>query len=221
MGAEDTGTDPHKADTDGDGLSDKVESGTGEYVGAEDTGTDPHKADTDGDGVNDGDEVEAGTNALETEKKKINPVLLYSGAVLAVALLVLVLMIRSSARKKRELAAQIAAEQERETALLEEQPRRETALAWLEMCDGEQTRHSVTITNLRIGRGRHNDLVFRNDSVSGNHAVLEHSRDGVWTITDLNSGNGVIVNGQKESQAVLSEGDIIELGEIKMRFLLK
>ena len=104
---------------------------------------------------------------------------------------------------------------------MEEQPRREGALAWLEMCDGEQTKHPVPITNLRIGRGRHNDLVFRNDSVSGNHAVLEHSREGVWSITDLHSGNGVIVNGQQESQAALSEGDIIELGEIKMRFLLK
>ena len=44
-------------DTDGDGLPDYVESGTGEYVGVHDSGTDPGNADTDGDGRSDGAEV--------------------------------------------------------------------------------------------------------------------------------------------------------------------
>ena len=221
IGPEDTGTNPHEEDTDGDGLSDKVESATGEYIGAEDAGTDPHEEDTDGDGISDGDEVEAGSDPLIFDQQKVRPILIYCAVALVLCLFILILVARNSAKKKRELALQIAAEQERQTALMAEQPRRETALAWLEMCDGEQTRHAVSITNLRIGRGRHNDLVFRNDSVSGNHAVLEYGRDGAWSITDLNSGNGVIVNGQQETQVTLSEGDVIELGEIKMRFLPK
>ena len=49
-------------DTDGDGLPDWVEIGTGVYVSPTDTGTDPNNPDTDGDGVLDGDEVPAGTN---------------------------------------------------------------------------------------------------------------------------------------------------------------
>ncbi|MCA9601554.1 MAG: hypothetical protein KC417_06010, partial [Myxococcales bacterium] len=55
----DTKTDPLKADTDGDGLTD------GEEVS--DTKTDPLKPDTDGDGVNYGDEVENGTDPLSPE----------------------------------------------------------------------------------------------------------------------------------------------------------
>jgi hypothetical protein len=51
------GTDPIKADTDGDGLNDKAETKTGVYVSASNTGTDPLKADTDGDGRKDGDEL--------------------------------------------------------------------------------------------------------------------------------------------------------------------
>ncbi|HEY5914174.1 MAG TPA: hypothetical protein VJA21_26600 [Verrucomicrobiae bacterium] len=51
------GTDPTKADTDGDGLSDKVETGTGVYVSPTDTGSNPTKADTDGDGLSDSVEV--------------------------------------------------------------------------------------------------------------------------------------------------------------------
>ncbi|NBS55175.1 hypothetical protein EBT23_06445, partial [bacterium] len=60
---EDTGTSPLSADSDGDGLSDSVETGTGIYVSATNAGTDPNKADTDGDGVSDGVEVNTlGTN---------------------------------------------------------------------------------------------------------------------------------------------------------------
>jgi hypothetical protein len=51
------GTDPTKVDTDGDGLSDGAETGTGVFVSATDTGTDPRKVDTDGDGRTDGEEV--------------------------------------------------------------------------------------------------------------------------------------------------------------------
>ena len=50
-------TNPKLTDTDGDGLSDKVETGTGAYASATDTGTDPLKADTDSDGRKDGDEI--------------------------------------------------------------------------------------------------------------------------------------------------------------------
>jgi hypothetical protein len=50
-------SDPTKTDTDGDGLSDLVETKTGAFVDANDTGTDPSKVDTDGDGISDFDEI--------------------------------------------------------------------------------------------------------------------------------------------------------------------
>ena len=53
------GTDPRNRDTDGDGLEDPVESGTGTFVSAVNTGSDPLVVDTDGDGLSDGDEVSA------------------------------------------------------------------------------------------------------------------------------------------------------------------
>ncbi|MBM3847428.1 MAG: LamG domain-containing protein, partial [Verrucomicrobia bacterium] len=54
-------TDPKKSDTDGDGLSDRVETETGVYVDATNTGTNPRIADTDRDGLNDGVETNTGT----------------------------------------------------------------------------------------------------------------------------------------------------------------
>ncbi|MEX0329837.1 MAG: DUF1800 family protein [Puniceicoccaceae bacterium] len=50
-------TDPRLKDTDGDGLSDKVESGSGIYISLEDTGTNPRNPDTDNDRLSDRDEV--------------------------------------------------------------------------------------------------------------------------------------------------------------------
>jgi hypothetical protein len=44
-------------DTDGDGLSDLVETDTGFYISLTNTGTDPRNPDTDGDGLMDGEEV--------------------------------------------------------------------------------------------------------------------------------------------------------------------
>ncbi|HRJ09344.1 MAG TPA: DUF1800 family protein [Prosthecobacter sp.] len=50
------GTNPRLADTDGDGLSDAVETNTGVYAGISELGTNPLLADTDGDTLSDGDE---------------------------------------------------------------------------------------------------------------------------------------------------------------------
>ena len=56
------GTRANNPDTDGDGLRDGVETGTGLFVSATDTGTNPLKADTDNDGLADG--VEMGTGVF-------------------------------------------------------------------------------------------------------------------------------------------------------------
>ena len=53
-------TDPTKADTDGDGLNDGVETNTGLFVSATNTGTNPTVADTDGDGLSDKVETNTG-----------------------------------------------------------------------------------------------------------------------------------------------------------------
>ena len=50
-------SNPLLADTDGDGLSDQVESNTGTFVSNSDTGSNPRKNDSDGDGLTDTAEV--------------------------------------------------------------------------------------------------------------------------------------------------------------------
>ena len=64
-------------------------------------------------------------------------------------------------------------------------------------------------TNLRI------DLPDPHLSVE--HAAIERALGG-WTLRDLGSKNGVIVNGERVSQRVLADGDWIEVGETFLRF---
>lgn len=61
------GTNPIVADTDGDGLADGVETGTGTWVSATDTGTNPLLADSDGDALSDGVETRTGTYVNPTD----------------------------------------------------------------------------------------------------------------------------------------------------------
>ncbi|MGE0155086.1 MAG: FHA domain-containing protein [Reyranellaceae bacterium] len=90
--------------------------------------------------------------------------------------------------------------------------------AWLEFLDGEGRHVGVTGTAFRIGRNKDNDLVLANDSVSGQHAVIHKARDGGYSITDLKSINGVLVNLSSVQSAILNNGDLIELGEVRFRF---
>jgi hypothetical protein len=94
------------------------------------------------------------------------------------------------------------------------------AFAYLVMQDAEASRMPITKTASRIGRRGDNDIVFSNDSVSGHHAEIHMARDGSFAITDLGSGNGVVINGKKVTQSGLREGDLVELGEVRFRFSL-
>jgi hypothetical protein len=94
------------------------------------------------------------------------------------------------------------------------------SMAWLVMQDADATKVGLNKTASRIGRRQDNDIVFSNDSVSGHHAEIHMGRDGSFTITDLNSGNGVLINGKRVTQSPLRDGDIVELGEVGFRFSL-
>jgi hypothetical protein len=90
---------------------------------------------------------------------------------------------------------------------------------WLEMLDGNASRHPLQTTNVRVGRHRDNDICLQNDSISRRHAVLHYNADTRrFVITDLGGGNGVVVNKTKYKSRELNDGDMVELGEVRLRF---
>jgi hypothetical protein len=92
-------------------------------------------------------------------------------------------------------------------------------LAWLISLDADSTRHPITKTAVRIGRKPDNDLVMKNDSVSSHHAEIL-KRGDKFIIADLGASNGVFVMGKRVEKMALENGDIIELGEVRLRFTL-
>lgn len=72
---------------------------------------------------------------------------------------------------------------------------------------------------LQIGRQDDNDICIKDETVSRYHAVIEHTGDSGFTITDVSSpdGFGLRINGERMLRAVLSDGDTVELGRARMR----
>ncbi|TAN36897.1 MAG: FHA domain-containing protein [Verrucomicrobia bacterium] len=70
-----------------------------------------------------------------------------------------------------------------------------------------------------IGRHDDCDLVIATAAVSHHHAQIE-PQAGQWLLTDLDSANGTLVNGQRTKTAPLKHGDTIEIGGIRMGVVL-
>lgn len=92
--------------------------------------------------------------------------------------------------------------------------------AFLDALDGSGERHAINSAAFRIGRHTDNELPLDDPSISRHHAQIQRKRDGSFSITDLESMNGVFVNDKRVSSASIKEGDLVELGDVRMRFSL-
>ena len=64
-----------------------------------------------------------------------------------------------------------------------------------------------------VGRSLHATISIDGGGVSRQHFSLK--RNGPeYTFTDLDSANGVFLNGVKTHSAVLREGDVLQLGDV-------
>ena len=92
------------------------------------------------------------------------------------------------------------------------------SFAYLETQDKLHTRHPVSGETFRIGRHADNELMVADASISRFHAEIRHELNSHYVIRDLESLNGVYVNGRKARSTILSNGDLIELGDVTLKF---
>ncbi len=71
---------------------------------------------------------------------------------------------------------------------------------------------------VNIGRELDNTLRLSDPSISRHHAVIRQGKDG-YTIEDLQSSNGVLLNGARVPSAPLRDGDRITLGQMQLTFV--
>ena len=76
----------------------------------------------------------------------------------------------------------------------------------------------LTKERTTLGRRPYNDIVIDNLAVSGEHAVLHMAGQDV-EIEDLGSTNGTYVNAKAVKRQELRNGDTVEVGKYKIRFL--
>ena len=79
------------------------------------------------------------------------------------------------------------------------------------------TRHEVDKRRTVIGRSKDCDVQLADPNVSRRHAELRQEGTAYWLV-DLDSTNGVVVNGRRLKRAKLETGDRITIGSTELVF---
>lgn len=80
--------------------------------------------------------------------------------------------------------------------------------------------HEYTLNKERmtVGRKLHNDIAIDNLAVSGEHAAIVTILNDSF-LEDLDSTNGVMVNGVPVKKHFLQNNDVIEIGKYKLKYM--
>lgn len=78
--------------------------------------------------------------------------------------------------------------------------------------------YALNKERMTIGRKAHNDIVIDNLAVSGEHAAIVTIQNDSF-LEDLDSTNGVTVNGAATKKHFLQNSDVIEIGKYKLKYL--
>ena len=82
---------------------------------------------------------------------------------------------------------------------------------------GPKRRFPLLGEALSIGRGKDANISVDSAELSRRHASLT-LLESEWTVQDLQSRNGIFLNGVKVHSAVLRDGDKLQLGEVVFVF---
>jgi adenylate cyclase len=87
----------------------------------------------------------------------------------------------------------------------------------IEDAQGGQSVRELDVKELIIGRAADAGLVLNDGRASRRHAIVTRE-SGKCAIRDLDSGNGLYINGERVSEKVLDNGDVIQIGRSRLVF---
>lgn len=160
---------------------------------------------------------------------------IFYAAVAGVALVVLAVVVAMSKRSRAEpqdlnqartrvqVRDKTAPPVERDAVHTGFVPLRPSDVSILVETGGAQQTYAVSQPLIRIGRESDNDIVIADLTVHRYHAAIHRTDDAGYVVTDLSSagGNGVSVNGRPVAEVRLKNGDAIELGRARLKFIAK
>ncbi len=90
--------------------------------------------------------------------------------------------------------------------------------AWLELKGKQKNIIPLITEEFKIGRLPENNLVLDDPNVSRVHAIIYNDPLGQYWLKDLNSTNGVFVNGEKIARKKLADRDVVAIGNVIISF---
>jgi len=89
----------------------------------------------------------------------------------------------------------------------------------LEILDGDRAGEVTPVGDalLRIGRKAGNDLVLADEKTSGVHCEIAPDGERL-VLKDLGSTNGTFLDGKRVTEVVLTPGDVVTVGRLRVRF---
>lgn len=89
----------------------------------------------------------------------------------------------------------------------------------LEILDGDRAGEVLPVGDavLRIGRKPGNDLVLADEKTSGVHCEIAPEGDRL-VLKDLGSTNGTFLDGKRVTEMVLTPGDVVTVGRLRVKF---
>lgn len=125
---------------------------------------------------------------------------------------------KSEREKSEQELQRLKAEQEAEDTRQFQKMLERGNLPWFEFKVGQDSgSYQIASPRLTVGRDNSSDWVIPHPTVSRKHFELTF-KDHVYSIKDLNSSNGLMVNGQKVSSCELRHGDLIQAGDLILTF---
>lgn len=85
-----------------------------------------------------------------------------------------------------------------------------------EQVGGAQRFRLAAGATLVVGRAPQSDVIVADPSVSRRHAELAAQGDA-FTVRDLGSANGILVNGERRADSPLASGDVVTFGAVAFR----
>lgn len=102
---------------------------------------------------------------------------------------------------------------------MSEMPRKYTASLIIKKGRKKGAEYRITGSRTVIGREAGADIIIDDPAVSRLHSAIEFIQSK-FVLKDLDSTNGTLVGGKSINQAELSHGDLFQIGETVIEFVL-